>query len=144
MRKQIFITTLKSTFTVVILIVYSLVAIAQNNEPVNTNPQPKSILLNLDSDLYQEIVGGPPTTVGMYSGLVSLLPGDTVGHHNTEDYEEILVILKGEGQMIFDNKESLALNYGIVAYCPPHTEHNVKNTGTLPLQYIYVAAKTRK
>jgi quercetin dioxygenase-like cupin family protein len=104
----------------------------------------KAITLNLDSDIYQEIADGPPGTIGMYSGLVTLQPGKTVGHHNTKSYEEMLVILSGAGQMIFENKDSLQLKYGIVAYCPPNTEHDVKNTGTVPLKYIYIASKTTK
>ena len=29
------------------------------------------------------------------------------------------------------------------AYIPPETRHNVKNTGTEPLEYVYVVAPTR-
>jgi hypothetical protein len=30
-----------------------------------------------------------------------------------------------------------------VAYCPPGTEHDVVNTGAVPLRYIYLVAKPR-
>ncbi len=133
-----------SLFLLALLFVAISNSIAQQADSIKTTPQPLAISLDLNSPAYQEIVDGPPATVGMYSGLVSLMPSDTVGHHNTESYEEMLVILSGEGEMIFTNGKTIKLNYGMVAYCPPHTEHDVKNTGALPLQYIYVAAKTYK
>ena len=133
-------------FSALVSALLFLTIFSANAQQADTNkihPQPKSITLNLDSSAYQEIVDGPPATLGMYSGLVTISPGETVGHHNTKSYEEILVILSGEGEMIFTNGKTIKLNYGMVAYCPPHTEHDVKNTGILPLKYIYVASKTK-
>jgi quercetin dioxygenase-like cupin family protein len=106
--------------------------------------QPKLVQLNLDSSTYQRILGGTPDAVTMHSGLVTLKPGETVGEHNTNDYEEILVIFSGEGQMIFEDGKTFNLKYGEVAYCPPHTKHDVKNTGTTFLKYVYIAAKTKQ
>lgn len=131
-------------FTITIFLVFRGIIQAQVSDTIRTNPQPKSILLDLNSPAYQEIADGPPTTIGMYSGLVTIKPGETVGHHNTENYEEMLVVLSGEGEMIFEEGLPLILKYGMVAYCPPHTEHDVKNIGTIPLKYIYVASKTIK
>ena len=134
-------------FHVIIIIVFSIIfrehIFAQVVDTNNISLQPKLIILNLDSSTYQEILNGPPATVGMYSGLVTLKPGETVGDHNTDDYEEMLVILSGEGQMMFGNKKTFNLKYGVVAYCPPHTEHDVKNTGSTLLKYIYVASKAK-
>ena len=33
------------------------------------------------------------------------------------------------------------MDKGFIVYCPPCTEHNVKNTGEKYLKYIYVAAQ---
>jgi mannose-6-phosphate isomerase-like protein (cupin superfamily) len=134
-------TTLQKLFLVFMMLLpfFNQAAFSQTN----TQPKPQIIALKIDSDQYQEILDGPPSSLGMYSGLVSLMPGDTVGHHNTEIYEEMLVILSGQGEMILEKGNALPLKYGVVAYCPPHTEHDVKNTGTAPLKYIYIASKTK-
>ena len=131
-------------FTITILLVFSKIIQAQVMDTIRTTPQPLAISFNLNSPAYQDLVVGPPTTLCMYSGLVTIKPGETVGHHNTENYEEMLVILSGEGEMLFEKGLTIKLKYGMVAYCPPHTEHDVKNNGTLPLKYIYVASKTYK
>lgn len=116
---------------------------AQNKDTSKTTLQPRLVKLNLDSSNYQSIFKGAPETVSMHSGLVTLKPGETVGDHNTDDYEEMLVVFSGEGQMIFAKGKTFNLKYGEVAYCPPHTEHNVKNTGTTLLKYIYIASKAK-
>lgn len=132
-----------------VLIICTLCFVFYNSifaQAIDTNKiilQPKLIILNLDSSTYQEIFDGPPATVGMYSGLVTLNPGETVGHHNTKKYEEVLVILSGEGEMTFEGNKPFQLKYGVVAYCPPFTEHDVKNTSSLPLKYIYIASKAK-
>lgn len=57
--------------------------------------------------------------------------------------EELLIVLEGEGQMIFSDGSTLPVKSNTALYCPPRTEHDVKNTGTVPLRYIYVAAEVR-
>ncbi|TSA25822.1 MAG: cupin domain-containing protein [Bacteroidetes bacterium] len=103
--------------------------------------KPRVILLNLSSSEYQELFHGAPGTVAMHSGLVTLETGQSVGTHNSENYEEIIVFLEGEGELQITDGDTLQVGYGAIAYCPPHTEHNVISTGTIPLKYIYVAAK---
>jgi mannose-6-phosphate isomerase-like protein (cupin superfamily) len=76
----------------------------------------------------------------MRSGLVVLNPGESVGRHSTEGYEEVLVVLAGAGEMRFTSHDSLPLEAPCAAYCPPRTEHDVTNTGTAPLRYVYVVA----
>jgi quercetin dioxygenase-like cupin family protein len=135
--------SLALAITIIIFLIFNEIIQAQVTDTIKMNPQPKLITLNLDSTTYQELFDGPPATVGMYSGLVTISPGETVGHHNTENYEEMLVILSGEGEMIFEKGMPVKLKYGMVAYCPPYTEHDVKNTGSIPLKYIYIASKTK-
>jgi mannose-6-phosphate isomerase-like protein (cupin superfamily) len=134
---------LKMGITITILMFVSEIILAQTADTNKIQPLPKLITLNLDSTSYQEIFEGPPATVGMHSGLVTLKPGETVGHHNTNSYEEMIVILSGSGEVIFEKGGSLPIKYGVIAYCPPNTEHDVKNTGTIPLKYIYIASKTK-
>jgi len=116
---------------------------AQIKDTSKISPQPKLITLNLDSSAYQSIFKGAPETVSFHSGLVTLKPDEKVGHHNTDDYEEIIVIFSGEGTMIIEGGIKMDLKYGVIAYCPPHTEHDVINTGSLPLKYLYIASKTK-
>ena len=90
----------------------------------------------------QALLSGPPDTVSMRSGLITLLPQQTVGKHTTGHHEEMLVILEGEGKMLFDDGTSLAIAANHVLYCPPETGHDVINTGAGTLRYIYVVSST--
>jgi mannose-6-phosphate isomerase-like protein (cupin superfamily) len=102
---------------------------------------PRVITLDLAADGYQALLRGRPETAGMRSGLVVLKPGASVGTHNTGAHEEQLVVLEGEGEFRADGAEPLAINTRSTVYCPPHCEHDVVNTGQLPLRYIYVVAE---
>lgn len=133
----------KYIFAAVLLLVYNNIW-AQTGNNDKDILQPKLVTLNLDSSNYQQIFAGPPSTAGIHSGLVTLIPDKTVGHHNTDDYEEIIVVFSGEGEMIFGNGKSFSLKYGVIAYCPPHTEHDIKNTGAAPLKYLYIATNTKR
>jgi len=89
---------------------------------------------------YQRLLGGQPQTFGMRSGRVFLHPGQNCGQHSTEQNEEMLVFLSGRGKLLIDEKESFPVCQGKVSYIPPHTDHNVENTGNEPLIYIYCVA----
>jgi len=106
-------------------------------------PEPKVIQADADGKEYIQLLGGPPESVTMRSGKVVLQPGKTVGKHSTEGNEELLVLLAGEGLFLLSDGQQLAVSAGSVLYCPPDTEHDVKNTGSSPLEYIYVVANTR-
>ena len=105
-------------------------------------PVPKVIRPNIEGKDYCRILGVPESVV-MKSGMVLLQPNKTVGKHNTEAYEELVIVLKGQGEMILSDGKKLELKEGNILYCPPNTEHDVKNSGSLPLQYIYVVARTK-
>ena len=77
----------------------------------------------------------------MRSGLVTLKPGEEVGAHSTEDYEELIVVLDGAGEVETEGVPRRKLNRGQAAYNPPHTRHNVHNTGTELMRYIYIVSK---
>ncbi|MDO9578600.1 MAG: cupin domain-containing protein [Candidatus Cloacimonadales bacterium] len=99
--------------------------------------------LEMNETEYQRILNGPPDSVTMRSGMVRLAPGTSVGIHNTNSYEELIIVLEGKGEFRITGQEPLAIEYGTIAYCPPETEHNVINTGSSALRYIYVVAKVK-
>ena len=104
-------------------------------------PTPRLVPFDPAATGYARILGGPPETVSMRSGYVVLQPSKTVGKHNTEGYEEAVIVLEGEGEMRLAGGRTFKLKPHVVAYCPPRTEHDVANTGREPLRYIYVVAK---
>jgi mannose-6-phosphate isomerase-like protein (cupin superfamily) len=111
--------------------------------PQTEGPRPKVINLDSGGKDYLQVLAGPPESVKMKSGLVVLPPNKSVGEHSTEQYEELLVVLEGQGEMRFKDGSKLDVRANHALYCPPETEHNVTNTGTTVLQYIYVVASTK-
>ena len=98
-----------------------------------------------DKPEYQRLLGGSPQTCGMRAGRVHLKPGESVGEHTTGDLEEMLVFLAGRGQaLIGEEKQSHPVGVGKVAYIPPRTKHDVENTGTEPLVYIFCVAPAKE
>jgi mannose-6-phosphate isomerase-like protein (cupin superfamily) len=109
----------------------------------NARPHAKVISLDSAGKGYVPVLAGPPESVTMQSGLVTLAPGKSVGTHTTGQHEELLVILEGRGEMTFADGSKLPVEGGHALYCPPETEHNVTNTGTGLLRYVYVVASTQ-
>jgi mannose-6-phosphate isomerase-like protein (cupin superfamily) len=103
-------------------------------------PHPVVVCLDPAAKDYARVLGGPPATHSMRSGYVVLAPGKAVGKHSTEGYEEVVVVFEGHGRMVTTGGPELPLAPRTVAYCPSHTEHDVMNTGTEPLRYLYVVA----
>jgi len=104
-------------------------------------PQPRSIALPTSEVNYQAILSGKPDSAGMRSGYVRLIPGEAVGLHSTDGNEEIVIPLSGTGELRCPDAPTLLIQPGCVLYNPPHTPHDVVNTGSEPLCYIYVVAK---
>lgn len=104
----------------------------------------KVLIIDLsDKAEYQRLLAGQPQTSGMRSSRVYLQPGKTCGQHSTKEYEEMLIFLSGQGQALIGEEEDLfPVGKGKVSYIPPHTVHNIKNTGAEPLIYIYCVAPT--
>ena len=119
------------------LIVATLTAAA------NPKLHPKVVALEKSENGILPILTGPPETVTMKSGFVVLSPGHSVGNHSTLNHEEILIVLEGQGEMLFHDGSHLALRAHTALYCPPETEHDVKNTGTAMLRYVYVVADAK-
>ncbi len=94
-----------------------------------------------DNEEYQELLSGRPQTCGMRSGRVYLQPGQECGQHSTEAHEEMLTFLAGRGRALIGEKQrSYDVGKGNIVYIPPETIHNIENTGTEPLVYIYCVA----
>jgi len=89
------------------------------------------------------ILTGPPETVTMKSGYVVLEPGRSVGKHSTGHHEEVLIVLEGQGEMVFHDGSKLELKTRSALYCPPETEHDVWNTSAGTLRYVYVVANAQ-
>jgi mannose-6-phosphate isomerase-like protein (cupin superfamily) len=104
-----------------------------------SGPQPLTLPLRCAASDCPLLTGAPQTT-GMRSGYVRLKPGETVGWHTTAQNEEVLVILRGEGEAMIEGHPKLALSASRLAYIPPASRHNVANTGSGLLEYVYVVA----
>jgi len=78
----------------------------------------------------------------MRSGFVRLKSGETVGWHTTGEHEEALVILRGHGEARIEGEAALPVASAMEVYIPPATRHNVANTGSEMLEYVYVVAPT--
>ncbi len=87
---------------------------------------------------------GIPQTRGMRSGSVRLKPGESVGWHSTGQNEEALTILRGKGAANIADHADVPLQANMLAYIPPGTRHNVTNTGSELLEYVWVVAPTPK
>lgn len=86
------------------------------------------------------LLKGMPRTVALRSGFMRLKPGELVGWHTTGKNEEALVILRGRGEAMIEGAAGMPIAEHMLAYIPPATRHNVKNTGTELLEYVYVVA----
>ena len=105
-------------------------------------PQPLTLPLKCaggDCPLLQ----GIPQTAGMRSGFVRLKPGESVGRHTTGQNEEALVVLRGRGEARIKGQPGRAFAAPTLVYIPPATRHNVANTGTELLEYVYVVAPVK-
>jgi len=104
-----------------------------------TKPSPLSMKLQCPGGDCP-LLHGVPQTAGMRSGFVRLKTGETVGWHTTGKNEESLVILRGSGEARIEGQPAQAFTAPAFLYIPPVTRHNVANTGSALLEYVYVVA----
>jgi len=90
------------------------------------------------------LLKGAPQTGGMRGGSVKLKLGESVGWHSTNDNEEALTILHGDGVAKIEGQPDVPLHEKMLAYIPSATRHNVTNTGNEPLEYVWVVAPVKK
>ncbi|NOY05554.1 MAG: cupin domain-containing protein [Chlorobi bacterium] len=127
-------------FPGVVLVLLALGSCTQE-KVTNDTPPAKIIVIDTASGVYQEALSGPPESLTMRSGLVTLAPGESAGEHSTESFEELVVVFRGRGEMRIKDGAILSIGPERLAYCPPNTTHDVVNTGTSKLQYLYVVAE---
>jgi quercetin dioxygenase-like cupin family protein len=84
---------------------------------------------------------GAPESLALHSGLVTLQPGENCGWHSTEHYEEMIIVLEGEGHLESEGIGRRPLRKGQYGYNGPHTRHCVFNTGDQLMRYIYIVAR---
>ena len=102
----------------------------------------KPFILSLPAPIEKrfEILNSHNSAV-MHSGQVTLAKGECIGEHSTGGHEELIIILEGEGEIESEGLSRSKITAGQVAYNPPFTKHNVFNTGTQVLRYIYIVSK---
>jgi len=86
------------------------------------------------------LLKGAPQTSGMRGGSVRLQPGESVGWHSTGENEEALTIVHGNGVAKVEGHADVPLHEKMLAYIPPGTKHNVSNSGSEVLEYVWVVA----
>ena len=101
-------------------------------------PAPKIIKLDSNERYTRLFSAKYGSAVSFRSGCVLLKKGESIGEHNTEDAEEILIILEGKGHLLLGKDERFAFEKGTALYIPPDTVHDVKNTEEEILKYIFV------
>ncbi|HOG18344.1 MAG TPA: cupin domain-containing protein [Syntrophales bacterium] len=111
----------------------------QRTSFAGSEPNPFVLSLPKEELSYFEVLK-PPRSTSLRSGLVTLQQGGDVGAHSTNGCEEILVILKGCGEVEMNGHGRLPVREGQVVFIPRRTEHNVFNTGTASLRYLYIVA----
>ena len=108
------------------------------------SPPIKVVPLDPGDQSYFLLLHGPPETRSFRSGLVTLAPGTSIGGHNSGTNEEMLVPLEGQGELRLSDHPSVPIKPGLITYAPAHSEHNVINTGSVSLRYIFITAKTEQ
>jgi mannose-6-phosphate isomerase-like protein (cupin superfamily) len=124
------------------LVAAGLFLAASSIFPQTAKPQPLTVPLQGAKES-RSLLQGIPQTAGIRSGFVRLQPGETVGWHTTGKNEEALVILHGQGEALIDGQAKQSFVASAFVYIPPATRHNVRNTGTEPLEYVYVVAPAK-
>lgn len=85
---------------------------------------------------------GDSSKKGLRAGLVVLKPKESVGEHKTEHKEEVIIILNGSATIYYGKNKKIKAPQNTFVYIPPETLHDVKNSGSKILRYLYVTART--
>lgn len=112
-------------------------------ETRSSGPHAKVVVLDPSVKDYRSVLSGPPESINMKAGYVVLAPGKSVGKHTTGHHEELLVVLEGEGEMLFADGSKLPVKANSAVYCPPRTQHDITNTRQRTLRYVYVVSEAQ-
>ncbi|MDD5560683.1 MAG: cupin domain-containing protein [Candidatus Omnitrophica bacterium] len=89
---------------------------------------------------FLRLLGNKEKDNGLRAGLVTLKPKEFIGEHKTDRKEEAIIILKGSAVVYCGKNKKIRVSQNAFIYIPPETMHNVENTGSDILQYVYVTA----
>jgi len=111
----------------------------------SSSRQRKPHLIQLDQAAVEsmDVFKGPPETYTIRSGFMVLPPSRSVGRHSTGNNEEALIVFAGTGELRLTGGPTFKLKPYCVTYCPPSTEHDVTNTGSDTLRYVWLVAKAK-
>lgn len=101
-------------------------------------------VIDLGSAPYQRLLESSKETFAIDAGFVTLSPGESVGPHSTKNFEEVIVFLEGSGVAKVEGKEPLPVDARKVIYIPPLRRHDILNTGSDPLRYIYIVTEAKE
>lgn len=87
---------------------------------------------------FQRLLDPRNASILLKSGSVVLAPGHDIGVHTTEGKEEFIIILKGKARVTAEGFRPVSVARLSCVYIPARTAHNLTNTGSTSLHYIYV------
>jgi quercetin dioxygenase-like cupin family protein len=90
------------------------------------------------NEKFTRLLAGAPETCGMKSGYVTLKPGESVGEHAADSREESIIVLEGTAEVVIAGATAFTAGAHHLIYIPPGTIHDICNSGTGPLRYVYV------
>lgn len=76
----------------------------------------------------------------MKSGMVVLHSSEEIGEHNTNEKEELIIVLEGNATVEVEGSDIFEVESGSIAYIPSRTIHNVRNNSASKLRYLYVVS----
>ncbi|MDP2830729.1 MAG: cupin domain-containing protein [Candidatus Omnitrophota bacterium] len=92
---------------------------------------------------FLRLFGESTKPYGLASGFVTLKSKESIGLHNTQNKEEVLIILQGQAEVSYGKHSRIKVKKGFFVYIPPKTDHDLKNIGKTTLKYVYITAKIR-
>ena len=90
---------------------------------------------------FLRLFGESTKPYGLASGFVTLKSKESIGLHNTQNKEEVLIILQGQAQVSYGKHSRLKVKKGFFVYIPPKTDHNLKTIVIALLKYVYITAR---
>ncbi|MDD5108249.1 MAG: cupin domain-containing protein [Candidatus Omnitrophica bacterium] len=90
---------------------------------------------------FTRLFGDSSKPKGLRSGFVTLKPKESVGLHNTGSSEEVIFIITGTAVIYYGTRKRISVKKNSFIYIPPKTPHNISNSGSKCLKYVYIAAR---
>ena len=73
---------------------------------------------------------------GRLCARITLEPGSSIGFHIHENEMEAYHIIAGEGEYDDNGETTITLHPGDTTHTPAGKGHSIKNTGTVPLEFL--------